>query len=977
MEENFDDKKVYIDKSNDNWNQYISMESTQEVTPTSSIGDSVNSHNNGKDNILGEIIQKKSDICENETKKYKSEDSINVVIDTETDNSIEYTENENANDEELLSSTVHIEKESEKIDNTEESKSGRLEEKTSTKKGTGSRARKAEHQSGVPGVYWQESSQRWIAQWSDSLSGRRITHGFSARVYGFEDAKQMAIKSRIEAIEKGKATARKLHETMDISSKLHATNKRNRLANKEKNAIFNGLVSNNNNNIKNIMNNITDEGMCVLLEEMRHLKEDIEYEGIFWHPINKVWIGVWLDSITHETCTQSFPHEISDDGIDISRLKAIEWRLKLINEKKLRDNVVEYVNNKEFKYLGNSVLSGNGVDITNSINQKTGFDCNNCNNIILNNSNYSVYLQNYYNILMSQMLQMHSYCNLQNNVGGIHSGNNINIENMIYLANLLSSNSNNKNCNVNINQLPQMNNLITNYFNNQCNFNLNGNIKCAKNNNIESKLINNKNGANNNSDNEIDATNNENENSIDYIGKKNNENNININYQAETTDNTIKNSIIGDMNVDYCNKYYNENNVFQQLMNTAGGNQFNILNNNSINNLLLSLLSFGNSYNTMSNTNNGNANNVLLSQSLSNYPNSAVVLSQIELLEQYQHFLLNYGFFGNISHNGVNNAYINDINDILSCLVSNKANELAVKRDCNIGNTNISKLDMCGVNRHLTTTKNENNTFNYAGNGILNPLNTVNNKNFKSNDILSNVNLNDLNIYNINLLANYDLLNSTNINEIIGTDSQNYNNICVDLCNDQNNDKNYQNNSDCHNLSRSETSSSSLSSNSTDLSLKNIESSIIMDTSESNYTTPIIESTPISILTSSTSKLKTTKKKVGASANYKSGIPGVYWKTRDQEWVAEWYDQNRKRHSRHFYVKKYGFNEAKKLAIQCRLNAVNSGEAVLRSTNNNNFNVMLNNKGELVENNNLNSSSSPNINNTENSILEDMSMTVQ
>ncbi|KAK6588244.1 hypothetical protein RS030_6811 [Cryptosporidium xiaoi] len=960
MEENFDDKKVYIDKNSDNWNQYITMESTQEVTPTSSIGDSINIKNNAKNDMLDEIIEKKSGICENETKNYKNEDRINVVIDTETDSPIEDTENENNSNEDDLQNATNSEKENVKSDyNMNVSKSGRLEEKISlTKKGTGSRARKAEHQSGVPGVYWQESSQRWIAQWSDSLSGRRITHGFSARVYGFENAKQMAIKSRIEAIEKGKATARKLHETMDINSKLNVSNKRNRLASKEKNILFNSLI--NNHNIRSIMNNITDEGIGILLEEMKHLKEDVEYEGIFWHPINKVWIGVWLDSITHETCTQSFPHEISDDGIDISRLKAIEWRLKLINEKKLRDNVVEYVNNKEFKYAGNYILSNNSVDFANCINNKSNYENNNSNNIVFNNL---LYYQNYYNILMSQLFQMQNYNNYQSNIGGIHSSN---IENIIYLGNLLSSNSSHSK-NSSINRLLQMNSLITNYLNNINISGLNSNIKYNKNTgNIESEITNVKNNVNN--DNKVNINNNETENSIEYIGKMNNESNMNINHANEVIDNIVKNRIIGDISIDSnINNYFTENNIFHQMMNGMNGTQLGMLNNN-INNLLLGFLNVGNTSSTMNNNNNGIINNILLSQKLNNYISNYNALNQMELLE-LQHFLHNYCFY-NSNNNGINSMYNNEINDILKNFITSQANDFSIKKDYNIGNTNfLNKFDIYGVNNHQTNIRSEDNAFIGTIDGMARSLNTGNNilKN-PNNDMENKVSLNDLNLCNVNILSKFDLLNSINMNDnSIGTDTQNYSNTSINLCN------NNQNNNGCHNLSRSETSSSSLSSNSTDLSLvKNIESSIIMDISEANSAVPTITSTPMSISTPSSAKLKTTpKKKVTANTNYKSGIPGVYWKTRDQEWVAEWYDQNRKRHSRHFYVKKYGFNEAKKLAIQCRLNAVNSGEAVLRSTHNNNFNTILTNSGDLIENN-LSSASS--INNIEDNTAEDVNV---
>ena len=71
-----------------------------------------------------------------------------------------------------------------------------------------------------------------------------------------------------------------------------------------------------------------------------------------------------------------------------------------------------------------------------------------------------------------------------------------------------------------------------------------------------------------------------------------------------------------------------------------------------------------------------------------------------------------------------------------------------------------------------------------------------------------------------------------------------------------------------------------------------------------------------------------TAKTVISEADYKSGVKGVKWDKRDLCWSAQWYE-NGKRIHRRFYVKDHGFEEAKRLAIEARRDAEGRGEVGL------------------------------------------------
>lgn len=65
------------------------------------------------------------------------------------------------------------------------------------------------------------------------------------------------------------------------------------------------------------------------------------------------------------------------------------------------------------------------------------------------------------------------------------------------------------------------------------------------------------------------------------------------------------------------------------------------------------------------------------------------------------------------------------------------------------------------------------------------------------------------------------------------------------------------------------------------------------------------------------------------SVTFKSGIRGVVWDSNLRSWVASWCDNSGKRIRRHFLSKVYGFEKAKILAVRCRAEAENSGQANL------------------------------------------------
>ncbi|KAF7458055.1 transcription factor with AP2 domain(s) [Cryptosporidium felis] len=885
MEEKLGSEKVYINKEVVEWSQFTEIDSTQEDTPTCGINEVLVNNTENVPNKTQEVLDNEvssrkikqpkvehdhdkkinleGDSCEygkedeNGYKTVDLEDSHNQVKNTNNDGN----QNEKYNEESWQTETAKI---SDPSPTSQKDSNGSVV----TKKGTGTRLRRAEHQSGVPGVYWQESSQRWIAQWSDSISGRRITHGFSARVYGFEDAKQMAIKSRVDAIENGKATARKLHET-SLTNKMYIANKnfsnvhsgesgglsgsvltpqpydyvrhfRNSkysslekpdFSNKdEKVAVPNTIEKR---SIQSIVNNMSDEGIGLLLEEMKHLKEDTEHEGIFWHPINKVWIGVWLDSMTHETCTQSFTHEVGDDGVDISRLKAIEWRLKLINEKKLRDNVVEYVNNKEFKYHG--CFPGSSIYFNNANALNSGYLLNQLNSGIINTinsgSSYPSICQTNPQSLNSSENNYKMFNQLVYLLNGTYNGGNCNA----------SGNNGNLNYSMQIGMNSnQLNSMLTNYLSG-----FYGNMsKCRTFGDVS-------------------------ENNTNFSAQ---------NYPASShifatnyNENTLKNKIMNNI------LYYNQSNNLGSFPNLSGhyfGNIFNISPNIG-SNLGGFALNSGSSISTIGNGNSGcnvsnghllNQNTFLL-QSLLNYgkevPHSLNFYNSLQTdgFEPFQNASMSSSENMEVNHQQ-NSSTDLDINGMIKKIISQENEvDLGLQKDPNMSEliVGLEKADSLGDEEVHFQDMNE----------ILNP-------------------------FEIPTSENKSMAESKQISRSVTSSSP----------------------------------SSSISSNSTNMST--MKDSSNLDISESTSAT--VSSTPVS--SSSKVKLVTPKKKSPSGVSYKSGIPGVYWKTRDQEWVAEWYDQNRKRHSRHFYVKKYGFNEAKKLAIQCRLNAVNSGEAVLRSGTN-------------------------------------------
>eukprot|EP00922_Rhytidocystis_sp_ex-Travisia-forbesii_P034203 GHVS01050817.1.p1 GENE.GHVS01050817.1~~GHVS01050817.1.p1 ORF type:complete len:1021 (-),score=368.78 GHVS01050817.1:181-3243(-) len=67
----------------------------------------------------------------------------------------------------------------------------------------------------------------------------------------------------------------------------------------------------------------------------------------------------------------------------------------------------------------------------------------------------------------------------------------------------------------------------------------------------------------------------------------------------------------------------------------------------------------------------------------------------------------------------------------------------------------------------------------------------------------------------------------------------------------------------------------------------------------------------------------------GCKEAYKSGMRGVVWDWNLRCWVANWCDAQGKRVRRHFFAKVYGFEEAKSMAVSCRKEAEESGEASL------------------------------------------------
>ncbi|KAL3128467.1 hypothetical protein CHM_4g1110 [Cryptosporidium hominis] len=1088
MEEKLETGKVFIDKEVVDWSQYTTMDSTQEDTPTCGIGENFDKSNevevgNSKIQQVQSQIENHVEIPD-ENSNEKFENSKNIIDDvTMEQNHIEVQNQEGS----FINKDEAINDEDSKSDEEKNSDEGVTTVEVgrkdfnssivSTRKGTGTRLRRAEHQSGVPGVYWQESSQRWIAQWSDSISGRRITHGFSARVYGFEDAKQMAIKSRVDAIENGKATARKLHET-SLTGKMYlnmnkscyigsghqgetgvgaSINSHNyiggikgmRIAKygtaeyekpeyllKDDRSIVMNLMEKK--NIQKIMNNMSDEGIGLLMEEMKHLKEDVEYEGIFWHPINKVWIGVWLDSITHETCTQSFAYEIGEDGIDISRLKAIEWRVKLINEKKLRDNVVEYVNNKEFKYHnnysgssgitnscfnifnnygnsgiinplntdGNSNNNSNGNSSSSLINF-TGSSFSALNGLSNNNNNSTEGSQpilvqnNNYQLLLSQLMQ-YLYGGNNNNSNNNNTNNNTGTNNSSYNG-LISTNNSNFGANTgNVGT----NNMVTDY-NNMILSNmllLNGALSGSSPSNI-----NNANNMNTNLNSMVSNYLNIyygnmlkhqffGDNSEGFTTKSNNTNNINGNCNNSPSLNMLNSidfnylsplQVLNDSTLEGMTKskmmnslllgngvnngvggyFSNYSSLNTNLANMLGINQASGANgtinntfssgNNHINhlsnhqnqymyNILQNLMGSNKSVPISSNNNFGSLSLDNLDQ-FQNIPGNLTENILLNHLNQTQNQSQNQSLFQIQSqcqqNNNGNNTNM-DINGMIKKIISQENGILVPRSDTNMVEVmNLEKIDSLreemtncnqGISNLLTSFEPL-----ISGNSSFSN-NSSNNNNSNNNNININIE-NNMNIANENFLKNSGSnisgsISDGNIN-IIGNNCTSNGNITDNLMEEKK-------------ISRSVTSSSvdsSISSNSTSFSMIK-DSTNILEISES--AAPTVSSTPASSSSSKIKAITSPKKKNMGGISYKSGIPGVYWKTRDQEWVAEWYDQNRKRHSRHFYVKKYGFNEAKKLAIQCRLNAVNSGEAVLRSgggnSTNNNMSISGRNTNSII-----------------------------
>lgn len=1064
--------KVFIEKEVVDWSQFTAMDTTQEDTPTCGIGENFDDKNVKEETIIS---------------KTQAQNQIKNVINLET-NGIDCNENlESKSVVEVTLEQGHLEildKDGDvvKDDGINDGESKFEEEKNaeecsvsvdtgrkefsssivSTRKGTGTRLRRAEHQSGVPGVYWQESSQRWIAQWSDSISGRRITHGFSARVYGFEDAKQMAIKSRVDAIENGKATARKLHET-SLTGKMYLNmNKPCYMSSQsegsgvgmagphghigvsggggmvkgmrgakygqeyerheyqqhplkeDKSMMFHTMEKK---NIQKIMNSMSDEGIGLLMEEMKHLKEDSEYEGIFWHPINKVWIGVWLDSITHETCTQSFPHEIGEDGIDVSRLKAIEWRLKLINEKKLRDNVVEYVNNKEFKYHNNGgypgasgmsnsavygILNGYGgtSGILNPLNSSGG-SSSSCSSSLINfggvgfpalgglsghcNSNSGEFnssrycMQNgNYQVLLNQL--MHCLCsnggsfnaglgtvcgggasygmaagNIENSV--VPDYNNMILSNMFLNggagAGILGVSNPNMYNFSNLNMNSMVSSYLNSYYGNMFKQHLFG--ECLE------SLAGGSKGSGNSSNNASSQGANSHPVDFGYLAASQM-------FNEAASENIARSKMVGSLMLGAGGVGTNGGGAslggFPALNGVnltsmlgmsqipgAGNNMMNAFNgvsNNASASAITSTTSNGTGTSaaaTAATSGSGSASNAsscgnqylygilhtLLGSGKLISPPSPVGghygSSSLESLDQIQNGPLGPSESGN-------NLLLNNFNQNLS-----QGQALTQTQQNNGVN-----LDINGMIRRIMSQEGGVSASRDGGGGLSEMVVGLENA-----DSLGEV----LGGYSHgigHLLTSFDpsMSVSPNVNGSIEND----NTVAVTgegggyLGSTASNlaSGNSGSISDCvgnvgddRKISRSVTSSSmesSISSGSTSFSMLKDPSSSVVVVEVSESATPTASSTPAS----SGSKVKSTsspKKKNLGGISYKSGIPGVYWKTRDQEWVAEWYDQNRKRHSRHFYVKKYGFNEAKKLAIQCRLNAVNSGEAVLRSSGSN------------------------------------------
>lgn len=58
----------------------------------------------------------------------------------------------------------------------------------------------------------------------------------------------------------------------------------------------------------------------------------------------------------------------------------------------------------------------------------------------------------------------------------------------------------------------------------------------------------------------------------------------------------------------------------------------------------------------------------------------------------------------------------------------------------------------------------------------------------------------------------------------------------------------------------------------------------------------------------------------------KSNIIGVFYYEKTNAWRAKWYDENHKMQQKHFSCKKYGYEKAKNLAIETRLEAMKKYE---------------------------------------------------
>ncbi|OII72363.1 AP2 domain-containing protein [Cryptosporidium andersoni] len=586
------------------------------------------------------------------------------------------------------------------------------------------RPRKSEHQSGVPGVYWQESSQRWIAQWSDSTTGRRITHGFSARVYGFEEAKQMAIRSRLDAIENGKATARKLYDS-DSSNCINS--------NLNKNNMYTPVIAKNSAKhltLEQLANdNVSDQLKSTLALNLLMYSNAANLVGSFSsHLINNFNLGNNSNSYTQSMTSNN---EIYLNGIN----------------KDLKTNLSS----------SNNTVNGTGTVFFEEMK-----------NLKEDEEHEGIFWHPITQIWIAVWLNP---ITKETSTQAFQSE----IQNDIDIARFKAVQWRREMCTQYSEQIKE----IIENSNQKLPYSLNQMI---------------------------------------------------IGNQKVTP--TVSNQTIPQLS---------------QMMSYLGNSLLS-------HNLLLTMTSPNSTLlhhpHSFSDLTNSSSTGLHGNSTLNNYKAQLPIIDPITIATA-------------ISPTG---PYLAQFLHPLASSISPYLFDQSLQP--------------------LATTSSD------TSNNARSP-----------NPIPHSIPWN---------ISNASIASNVNTTTIEG-DSAKHSNLLPPLV--QNGHMGLQNNNSWSpNIAPTPSSPQS-------------SSSITQSTTLSN--SPMLDSSG-GITPGGSNHIAATT----LSANYKSGIPGVYWKTRDQEWVAEWYDQHRKRHSRHFYVKKYGFEEAKRLAIQCRLRAVASGEAVLRTNTN-------------------------------------------